>query len=140
MILFLAAVVAAGVVGITDGGQIKDKQSVVDEHAAKVAQLRQDIGKTNLEFRGFSESIKNIPEDRREAEIGRINEKTKDFNKIIRVLENDRKETSRIMRRHQRELDEVKSHLKKRLAQFGGLALVFLVGFIACGRYASIRT
>lgn len=138
--MFLAAAVSAGVFAVKDGGRMKDLQSLIDERAGKIAEVRGRIGETNLESRAFSESLKNIPEDRRLAEMGRITEKTKEFNKIIRVLEKERKDLTRVMHKHQRERDEVKSRLKNRLLLYGGAALLFLAGFLACTRLVSIRT
>lgn len=140
LILFLAAAAPAAVVSYRDVGRIRELNSSIDEQAQKIKELREEIGKTNLEYRGFSESIKNIPEDRRAAEMGTITSKTTEFNKIIRTLEKNRQDATRLMHRRQRELAAVKSHLKKRLLPLGAAGLVFLAGFVACARSLSIRS
>ena len=134
LILFIAAIIAAAVTSVKDVKQIREVQTLIDQKTEKLDEIRAARGKTSLESRGYSESIRTLPDSTRKAEAGRISIKQRGFVKTIRTMTRDENGMSRMLKKHEKEMAQIKTHLKLRLLKFGGSALAFLLGFIVCTR------
>jgi hypothetical protein len=139
LVLFLAAFVPAAVYVIQDIPKINKTKATLDQRTADRKQLQSEVREANIKRRGYSESLAALPDSLILAEATDFSKQQKKLNMDIFSLNQKAREASRLERKSQRTLDELKTHLKQRMFLFGGLALVFLGGFIICSRRLSIR-
>lgn len=128
--LFVATAVLAAVTTALDMNSAKPIKAAIDEHQSDSDQILSELQATNLKYRGYQESMANIPDSTRMAQSGLLMKQSKEFSKQIRRLEYDHWEATRLLRKYQRSKEAVDARIKRRLLVLGGVGLFFLAGFV----------
>jgi hypothetical protein len=111
MVAGIAAIVTAGVLTLKDRQRAGAFDAKIKELTAERADIREQLGATNLEFRGYQKSIPAMPDSTRKQISGEIMEKSRNFNKKIRMFEIRDKELTRLILRQETMKGERRSHL-----------------------------
>ena len=130
LVLFVATAVLTAVMSFMDRNSAKQIQASIDLRQKNVDQYQEQIQSTNLRYRGYQESMANIPDSTRKAQSGVLMKQMGEFQKQIRKLEYDQREASRLLRKEQRSKDAVDEQMRRRLLILGGVTFLLLVGFV----------
>jgi hypothetical protein len=139
LVLFLVAVIPAVVITINDLLKIQEIQASIDQKTAENKQLQAKLLEANLKYRGYSESMKAMPDSLVLAEIEIWNAYQKKYTNETGFLARQEMENSRLLRNDERVRAELYDHLKRRLLLFGVPVLIFLAGLIIYTRLLAIR-
>jgi hypothetical protein len=135
-VLLAASVVVGGVFCTQD---LREVRSLSESRAGtreKLRVVRENVTETGIKYRGYLDSLSEIPDSLRMKEAGSIVKRGETYRKQLYQLERDTRELERLNRKKDVAIDAVYSSLKRRLLLFGGAAVVFLAGALMTRRTA----
>jgi hypothetical protein len=131
VVLGIAAILPAGFVLVRDMSKAREHDTNVKNMTEERSEMREELHKVSLEYRGYQKSISSIPDSIRKATSGQILAEGREFTKRIRVMQQKDRELTRLMTRQgtmKRELLEGTRRFVGRIGG-GGVALMVL-GFV----------
>lgn len=127
IIVGIVALIPAGGIAWKDSARSRSFDKKIKELTGQRAELRDELRSTNLEYRGYQNSIPTMPDSTKKEQSGKIMATYRDYNKKIRVLEMKEKEFTRLILRQQSMKDERNSAMVARMTMVGAVGLVLVV-------------
>jgi hypothetical protein len=139
VILGIVAIIPAGFILFRDNSQARKHDARIEELKQERTEVRETLGKVNLEYRGYRQSISSIPDSTRLEISGKISETYREYGKRISVLEMRERELSRLILRQRTMKNEVMADTGRFVGALGGGGvLMMLVGFVLTRRRAGL--
>lgn len=137
VVLGIAAVLPAGFVVVRDMSKAREHDTNIANMTEERTELRENLHKLGLEYRGYQQSIPSIPDSIRKATSGQILAEGREYSKRIRVMEQQNRELTRLIKREGRMKQERLEGTRRFAGRLGGGGVALMVlGFVLIRRGA----
>ncbi|MGD8415170.1 MAG: hypothetical protein PVF33_13105 [Candidatus Latescibacterota bacterium] len=133
VILIVAACATTGYLAWDGWGQTKAAKAGVAEYERELKDVREKLSETNIKYRGLTDSLKDIPTEQKKEMTGEYLRKERTYRKQLLGYEERERDTTRQLKKRERQLEAVRKAVRNRLVLSGGVALV-LAGALAVRR------
>lgn len=133
LILFVISVVGAAVVAATNLLEARDLRAANADLKQQLRDTNQELQRVNMKYRGFMESLKEVPDSLRFGRMTIVKSKDGEYRQKIHDLEKQERDHQRFIRKNDREIAAVVANLKRRLSVLGGAAVLLGIGVVLTG-------
>lgn len=127
IVIAVAIAVPATLTWRSDRQDASRTEAQIQRLEAECDSVVAQLGEINLRYRGYRESIPQIPDSIRAAESAIISGRMKDYNKQINALEITESQNRRQIRRHQTKRDQRAAEARRAVLPLAAATVVLLV-------------
>lgn len=117
----------AGVASLREFKASRELASQAQATTEERARLRDELHKTGLDWRGFTQSLSSMPDSMRLARAGELDRMNKEYQKKVRLLEGQERELSHTIDKQQEASGDHAAKARRWLGTVGLGGGVFLV-------------